>query len=86
MTQMHELMPGSGVYIHQENFQDVMSKSCNGYLVGKAIARYLMSCFWKSVSHFLHNALSLLYSNVWFIMYSLILSYVNAMSVEYLRH
>ncbi|XP_076463842.1 uncharacterized protein LOC143295992 [Babylonia areolata] len=45
--QMHELSPGSGVFIHQENFDSVMSRKREGKLDGKAMARYLMNCFWK---------------------------------------
>ncbi|KAL8567888.1 hypothetical protein ACOMHN_059010 [Nucella lapillus] len=45
--QMYELDPGSGVFIHQEHFDSVMSKKKEGKLDGKAIARYLMNCFWK---------------------------------------
>ncbi|XP_070211162.1 uncharacterized protein [Littorina saxatilis] len=44
---MYELVPGSGVFIHQENYRTVMSKQRDGQPDGKAMARYLMSCFWK---------------------------------------
>ncbi|XP_076460608.1 uncharacterized protein LOC143293555 isoform X4 [Babylonia areolata] len=44
---MYELIPGSGVFIHQENYHTVMSKERDGQPDGKAMARYLMSCFWK---------------------------------------
>ena len=47
---MYELVPGSGVFIHQENYRTVMSKERDGQPDGKAMARYLMSCFWKQVS------------------------------------
>ncbi|XP_076469033.1 uncharacterized protein LOC143299566 isoform X8 [Babylonia areolata] len=44
---MYELVPGSGVFIHEENYHNVMSKQRDGHPDGKAMARYLMSCFWK---------------------------------------
>ncbi|XP_070210848.1 dentin sialophosphoprotein-like isoform X8 [Littorina saxatilis] len=44
---MYELVPGSGVFIHQENYHTVISKKRDGQPDGKAMARYLMSCFWK---------------------------------------
>ncbi|KAK7481194.1 hypothetical protein BaRGS_00027454, partial [Batillaria attramentaria] len=44
---MYELVPGSGVYIHQDNYRTVMTKERDGQPDGKAMARYLMSCFWK---------------------------------------
>ncbi|XP_005089519.1 uncharacterized protein LOC101859451 isoform X2 [Aplysia californica] len=44
---MIELLPGSGVFIHQENYNVVMSKTRQDRPDGKAMARYLMSCFWR---------------------------------------
>ncbi|KAL8586382.1 hypothetical protein ACOMHN_022997 [Nucella lapillus] len=44
---MYELVPGSGVFIHEDNYHHVMSKQRDGQPDGKAMARYLMSCFWK---------------------------------------
>ncbi|XP_025093291.1 uncharacterized protein LOC112563530 isoform X10 [Pomacea canaliculata] len=44
---MYELVPGSGVFIHQDNYRIVMTKERDGQPDGKAMARYLMSCFWK---------------------------------------
>ncbi|KAH9510188.1 hypothetical protein Btru_043708 [Bulinus truncatus] len=44
---MYELVPGSGVYIHQENYNVALSKTRHDRPDGKAMARYLMSCFWR---------------------------------------
>ena len=56
---MYELVPGSGVFIHQDNYQIVMSKERDGQPDGKAMARYLMSCFWKQVSFSLYLSVCL---------------------------
>jgi hypothetical protein len=47
--QMVELMPGSGIFIHKEMYSDVVKKQKDGRPDGKAMARYLMSCFWRQV-------------------------------------
>ncbi|KAI8789838.1 Pomacea canaliculata zinc finger E-box-binding homeobox 2 X27 [Biomphalaria glabrata] len=44
---MFELVPGSSVYIHQENYNLALSKTRHERPDGKAMARYLMSCFWR---------------------------------------
>ena len=44
---MFELVLGSGVYIHQENYNVVLSKMRQDRPDGKAMTRYLMSCFWR---------------------------------------
>lgn len=44
---MYDLLPGSGVFIHQENYNVVLSKTRQDRPDGKAMARYLMSCFWR---------------------------------------
>ncbi|RUS86333.1 hypothetical protein EGW08_005918 [Elysia chlorotica] len=44
---MFELVLGTGVYIHQENYNVVLSKMRQDRPDGKAMTRYLMSCFWR---------------------------------------